>query len=286
MIRTFVPAAALALVAAAAGAQEESASSAPNPVVAIVGDKEVYLSDVEQAARNLPEQYQQMPLQMLFPQLVDRLIDLELLATEAEERDYAERDEVQPLLEQARARVLRDALIGEMVTEATTDEKVEARFEEMKGNEDFAVEEVHARHILLETEEAADEVIAELDDGADFAEVAKESSTGPSAEDGGDLGYFRREQMVPEFAEAAFAMEPGTHSSTPVQSQFGFHVIEVLDKRTTEPTLDESAPEIRQELAQEVVAELVGELRGEVEIERFNMDGTPASEGEGAPPVE
>ncbi len=111
--------------------------------------------------------------------------------------------------------------------------------------------------------------------GADFAELAKEKSTGPSGPQGGDLGYFKKGQMVPEFGDAAFAMEVGSTSPEPVKTQFGFHVIKVEDKRTVEPTFEESEPQIRQEVARTIVTDLVEELREGAKIERFNMDGTP-----------
>ena len=98
----------------------------------------------------------------------------------------------------------------------------------------------------------------------------------PSArENGGDLGFFRREQMVPEFTEAAFALQPGQRTEKPVQTQFGWHVIEVVERRTGTPTFDETQPRLRQELAREIVIALVADLRGDAAIQRFNLDGSP-----------
>ena len=126
------------------------------------------------------------------------------------------------------------------------------------------------------SEEEAAEVITELAGGAEFESIARERSVDPSARsNSGDLGFFRREQMVPEFAEAAFALQPGEHTEKPVKSQFGWHVIEVLDRRTGTPTFEETEPRLRQELAREVVMALVADLRADAEIERFNLDGSP-----------
>jgi peptidyl-prolyl cis-trans isomerase C len=267
-------------------------AQAEDPVVATVDGTEIHRSEVEAAARSLPEQYRQMPLEMLYGVLLDRVIDFRLLANQAEELDLQADEEVQVALARARADVLRDALIQQKIEDGTTEAALQERYEQLKETEDFAREEVHARHILLETEEEARAVIEQLEGGAEFATVAQEKSIGPSAATGGDLGYFTRQQMVPEFAEAAFAMEAGETSSEPVQTQFGWHVIAVLDKRTTEPSFEESEPQLRQDVAREIVNELVAELRADAEIERFNLDGTPMpapaegeGQGEGQPPA-
>ncbi len=270
-------------------AQEQAAQeqTAEDPVVALVAGEEIRRSDIEAAAQGLPEQYRQMPLPTLYPVLLDRVIDFKLLTNEAERLELGEQAEVQEALERARGEVLRNALVQQRIEEATTPEKLQARYEELRQAEDFAEEEVHARHILLETQEEAQEVIEQLQGGADFAEVAQEKSTGPSADTGGDLGYFRRGQMVPEFAEAAFAMEPGAISQEPVQTQFGWHVIKVEDKRTAEPSLEELEPQLRQEVAREVVTGMIQDLREGAEIERFALDGSPLPEpGAGEAPAE
>jgi peptidyl-prolyl cis-trans isomerase C len=266
-------------------AQDEAA--AENPVVAVVNGNEIHMTDVEFVARSLPEQMRQMPLPQLFPMLLDRVIDFQLLSAEAEKQDFAEDEQVQAALDRARASELRDAMLQQKFDEATTVEALQKRYNEMKEQEGFSYEEVHARHILLASEDEAKEVIEALDGGADFAALAKEKSTGPSGPQGGDLGYFKKDQMVPEFGNAAFGMEVGATSSEPVQTQFGYHVIKVEDKRTVEPTMDETAPQLRQEVAREIVTALVTELREDAEIERFNMDGSPVpeapAEGEAAP---
>lgn len=257
----------------AAHAQEPGPSE--DPVVAVVDGAEVHRSDVEAVARALPEQYRQVPLPQMYGMLLDRAIDFRLLANAAEGQDLADDPDVQAALAKARANVLRDAYIRQQIDEGTTPEKLQARYDEIKDDEDFTQPEVHARHILLGSEDEAKQVITELDGGADFAALAEERSVGPSAPNGGDLGYFRRGQMVPEFAEAAFALEPGKYTEEPVQTQFGWHVIEVLDRRTGAPSFEETEPRLRQELAREIVTALVADLRDDAEIERFNLDGSP-----------
>ena len=259
-------------------AQQPSADE--DAVVAIVDGVAVHRSELEDVARGLPEQFRQMPLQALYGILLDRVIDFRLLANEAERLEVADDPAVEAALARARADVLRDALVQQRIREETTTDKLRERYEGLKQSEDFAKEEVHARHILTESEEEAKAVIEELQGGADFAALAAERSVGPSAQGGGDLGFFRREQMVPEFAEAAFALQPGEITTEPVQTQFGWHVIDVVERRNVEPTYDETAPQLRQELAREIVTALVEDLRGDAEIERFNMDGSPMQEPE------
>jgi peptidyl-prolyl cis-trans isomerase C len=232
-------------------------------------------------AQSLPEQMRQVPLEQLYPMLLDRVIDFKLIEVEAEKQNIGDDPDVQPALAQARANVLRDAILRKKVDQGSTEEALKAQYEEMKKAEDFSYEEVHARHILLASEDDAKAVIAELEGGADFAELAKEKSTGPSGPQGGDLGYFKKGQMVPEFGDAAFAMDVGSTSAEPVKTQFGFHVIKVEDKRTVEPTFEESEPQVRQEVAREIVTGLVEDLREGAEIKRFNMDGTPMVMNEG-----
>jgi peptidyl-prolyl cis-trans isomerase C len=249
-----------------------------NPVVATVDGAPVHRAEVEAAARSLPDQMRQMPMQMLYGVLLDRVIDFRLLANEAERQKVGDDPAVGPALAQARAAVLREFLIQRTIEAGLTDEKLRARYEEKKAQDGFVREEVHARHILVPTEDEAKAVIEKLQGGADFAAVAQEHSTGPSGPGGGDLGFISREQVVPEFAEAAFALNAGETSQEPVQTQFGWHVIDVLERRSVEPTYDETAPQLRQELAREIVMALVEDLRSDAEIERFNMDGSPMQE--------
>ena len=269
------------------GHAQQQADVAQDPVVAVVDGTEVRRSDVEEVARALPEQYRQVPLPQIYGMLLDRAIDFRLLANAAKEQDLADEPAVQAALEKARSEVLRDAYIRQLIEQGTTDDKLRARYDQLKEAEGFSQEEVHARHILVGSEKEAEEVIAELEGGAEFAALAEERSIGPSGPQGGDLGFFRREQMVPEFAEAAFALEPGEYTKEPVQTQFGWHVIEVLDRRMGTPSFEETEPRLRQELAREIVTALVADLRHDAEIERFNLDGSPmptAPEGQpGAP---
>jgi len=270
--------AAIGLVALTTTAFAQEQAGADDTVVATINGTEIFRTDIEFAAQALPEQMRQVPMEQIYPMLLDRVIDFKLLEVAAEDQKLGDDPEIQPALAQARANVLRDAMLRKTIDARTTDEALQTQYEELKAGEGFSYEEVHARHILLASEEDAKAVITDLEGGADFAELAKEKSTGPSGPQGGDLGYFKQGQMVPEFGDAAFTMEIGSTSAEPVKTQFGFHVIKVEDKRKVEPTFEETEPQIRQEVARTVVTELVAELQ----IERFNMDGSPFTGDEGA----
>lgn len=274
--------AAIGLVALTTTAFAQEQAGADDTVVATINGTEIFRTDIEFAAQALPEQMRQVPMEQIYPMLLDRVIDFKLLEVAAEDQKLGDDPEIQPALAQARANVLRDAMLRKTIDARTTDEALQTQYEELKAGEGFSYEEVHARHILLASEEDAKAVITDLEGGADFAELAKEKSTGPSGPQGGDLGYFKQGQMVPEFGDAAFTMEIGSTSAEPVKTQFGFHVIKVEDKRKVEPTFEETEPQIRQEVARTVVTELVAELREGAEIERFNMDGSPFTDDEGA----
>jgi peptidyl-prolyl cis-trans isomerase C len=247
-----------------------------DPVVAVVNDAEIHKSDLDAAYQSLPEQYRQMPLEAIYDPLLERVIDSRLLLAEAEKRDIAKDPEVQAEIAQARDNVVRDNLVEQAIDKGATPERVRAAYDAMKSQPGFAFEEVHARHILVADEAEAKEIIKQLQGGADFAALAKEKSTDPSAQNNaGDLGYFRREMMVPEFAEVAFTLEPGAISKEPVKTQFGWHVIKVEDRRQTVPTFEEKEPELKEQISREIVNALLTDVRSGAKVERFNLDGTP-----------
>jgi peptidyl-prolyl cis-trans isomerase C len=274
--------AALAVLALVGPARAQDAAA--DPVVATVNGAQIHKSDVEAAYETLPQQYRQMPLEAIFEPLLDRVIDSRLLLAEADERNLAEEPEVQAEIEQARENVLRDSLVEQAIEQGTSEERLRAAYDSMKSQPGFASEETRASHILLASEAEAQEVLKQLEGGADFAALAKEKSTDPSAKtNAGDLGYFKRDQMVPEFAEAAFTIEPGTVGKAPVKSQFGWHVIRVEDRRQTVPSFEEKQPELREQLAREIVTALLTDVREGASIERFNLDGTPKAAAPAAP---
>lgn len=251
-----------------------SASAQDDPIVAIVDTTEFRLSDLQESYLDLPEQFRQMPIEAIFDPLLDRLIDGHLLLQAAEAADIAAEPEVQGAIERARADVLRQTMIERAVAKATDDGALATAYAELQAEPDFAVEQVTARHILVATEAEALEVIAALDGGADFAELARERSTDPAASTGGELGTFRRGAMVPPFENAAFALEPGTYSAEPVATQFGFHVIFVEAKEAIEPSFAEVEDELRADLTRVAIEGLLEDVRENAEVQRFQIDGS------------
>ena len=244
-----------------------SAAAAEDPVVAVVDGVPVPKSALERAYEELPEQYRQLPKEALMRPLLERVIEDELLRREAERRGLDRDPAVVAEIERTRARVLRNALLARIIEQATDAEALRRRYEERVRDPAAKVVEARLRHVLLADEASAREVIAELDRGADFAELARRRSTGPSGPKGGDLGWVRREQLVPEFAAAAFALEPGRYTREPVKSRFGWHVILMEDRREAVPTFEELEGELRQELAREAIEAELERLRAAARIE-------------------
>jgi peptidyl-prolyl cis-trans isomerase C len=247
-----------------------------DPVVAKVNGSEILKSEVEAAHQTLPDQYKQMPLPMIYQPLLERLIDGRLLAEEAAKRDLESNPAAMAVVERAKADALRDFMLEQAIVEGSTPDRLKAAYDALKAQPGFSAPEVHARHILVPTEDQAKQVIGELDGGGDFTELAKQRSTDPSAKsNAGDLGFFKQEAMVPEFSQAAFAMAPGTYSKAPVKSQFGWHVIRVEERREVTPSFEEKRPELQEQVARDIVTALLEGVRKDAAVERFNLDGTP-----------
>ncbi len=274
----------LSIVPLAADAQEPP--EAADPIVARVDGVAIHMSEVIEYAATLPPQYRQAPFDQIFPYLVQRMIDLVLLDKAAEANGLSEDEEVQARVAQLTVTVVREVYLERLVVAEVDEAAVQARYQTYL-EENPPSEEIRARHILMESEETAREIIVALDEGAGFAELAQERSTGPSAPQGGDLGYFMASQMVPAFSDAALAMEVGSYSKDPVQTEFGWHVILVEDRRTQAPTpFDEMAPELRQELQGAAVEAHLAGLREEAAIEVIEPEPEEAKEAEGAEETE
>lgn len=251
-------------------------------VVANVNGLEIFRADIEEARLRLPERFNDVPLEAVYGLLVNSLIDSKLVAGEARKINLDKDPDFRKQLARIEEQVLERAFLTAYINKRITDQALAERYEEMVRQ--VAVkEEINARHILLETEAQAREVIAELKGGADFAELAKSRSKGPSGAEGGDLGFFGEGQMVPAFSDAAFALKPGDMTEEPVQTQFGWHVIKVEDRRTVQPpTLEESEQDLRLALSREIGAAFLQELRKSATVERFNLDGTPLKDDDAA----
>jgi peptidyl-prolyl cis-trans isomerase C len=257
-------------VKSATSMADEKSEDAPKPdskLLAKVNDTEITQADLETLYSSLPQQYRQAPMELLKDQLLDQLISMEVISQAAEAEGFGDQKEFNDRLDSVRTQLMQEYYIKNKIEELVTDEAVRAEYDKEVA-EFKPAQEVHARHILLKNTEEASDVIKLIEDGGDFAELAKEYSTGPSGPNGGDLGYFTKERMVPEFATAAFEMEPGEHSKEPVKTQFGFHVIKVEDKRDTQPpAFEDREAEIRGSLTNTSVNKLIEDLKSAAVIE-------------------
>jgi len=190
-----------------------------NPVLAKVNGAEIRQSDLTLAEEELGPSLAQMDPATKRENVLAFLIDMKIVAKAAEAKKIEDRDDFKARLAFTRGRLLMDNLLAAEGKAATTDEAMKKVYEDA-AKQIEGEQEVHARHILVETEDEAKAIEAELKKGADFAELAKKKSKDPGASDGGDLGFFTKDQMVPEFSAVAFALEPGKISD-PVKSQFG-----------------------------------------------------------------
>ena len=267
---TSMIAAALAAVLLATPALAQDATAAasltPDTVVATVGGEPITEADISFAAEDLQQELAQMPAEQRKPFLVTVLIDMKVMAMAAREADLDETELFQRRLAYLEDRALRRAYFAEKIATAVTPEAVQGAYDAFVASFE-GQEEVRARHILLATEEEALVVKAELEGGRDFAELAREKSTDPSAQqNGGDLGFFSRGMMVPPFEAAAFVLEVGA-TSEPVQSDFGWHVIKVEDKRAGQPpSLEQIAPQLQQQVMFDTFGSAVAALKEGVEV--------------------
>lgn len=275
-VRLFNLSTVILLLGCAVAHAQGTASPAPaDPVVAKVDGQPIHLSDLKDAAQALPANLQGLPQQTLYPMLLDQMIDSRALVSEAHKSGLDKDPAVQRQVQAAEDRALQSAVLNKEVTPSVTDEAVRARYDkEVAGKR--GEEEVHARHILVDSEAEAKKIIGQIKGGADFAALAKQYSKDPgAAQQGGDLGFFKKDEMVPEFANAAFALQPGQTSQEPVHSQFGWHVIQVVERRRAEPaSFEQARDELRQKMIQEGVQKAVAKARAAASVEKFNLDGS------------
>lgn len=239
----------------------------PATVIGTVAGEEITEQDIRYTLQDLEDQLGQVPAEQQRFAALMALIDIKLLANRADEEGFDDTDAFTKRMDFLRDRALHNSFFESQVVDTITDEEVRARYDQEVAATP-PTNETSARHILVETEETAREIIAELEAGADFAELAQEKSTGPSGPQGGDLGYFGPGRMVPEFEAAANALNVGQVSPEPVQTQFGWHVIKVEDRRPVQPpAFDQVQAQIRSVVLREKYFELMSGLREANEIE-------------------
>jgi peptidyl-prolyl cis-trans isomerase C len=254
-----------------------AAAPTKSPVVAKVDGTPIYQSEVDAFVNDLGEQAKsQMSPADLQARVVDRLIDIKLADEKAMAAKFDQDPAIAQRIRMGQMTMVADAYLEKNARALINDDVLKAKYDELV-KQVTPPQEVHARHILVKTEAEAKDIIAQLKKGADFEKLAKEKSTDPgSGESGGDLGYFTKDKMVPEFADAAFKMDAGKVSDTPVHSQYGWHVIQVLDKRSQPlPGMDQVKPQLTNLVLQDEERKVVEDLHKSAKIERFNPDGTP-----------
>lgn len=255
-----------------------------DPVVATVDGQPIHLSDLETAQQSLPQQYRNIPLANVFPALLDRMISSKLVELDGRKNKVTDDPEFKKRLAFVEDQVIQDFWLKKQIAEKVTPEKIKQAYDE-KLKSLPAEEEVHARHILVATEPEAKAIIADLKKGTPFDKLAKEKSTDKaSGAEGGDLGWFKKTDMVKEFADAAFALKKGALSDSPIKTQFGYHVIQVEDRRQAPPpSLDEMSDQIRQDLERDMVTAMLNQLRAGAKIDKFNIDGSVPAPASTAP---
>ena len=240
-----------ATLATTALAQDATADT----VVATVGDTKITLGEVLIARQNLPQQYAQFPNELLFDGLVDQLIQQQLLSDALE----TEPREIDLILTNERRSLRAAEVITAISSTSVTEADVQAAYDERYANAE-EIPEFRASHLLVETQEEAAAAKARIDEGAAFADVARDVSTGPTGPNGGDLGWFGAGAMVPEFEDQITSLEIGGVSE-PFETQFGWHVATLIEKRAQpQPTLDQVAREIAAELQEAAITARLEEL--------------------------
>lgn len=246
------------------GASGLVVAQSDSPTIATVNGEAI--SEIQRETQS--EQFSARGQEANDEQVLEELISLELMRQEAIKQGLDKSPKMAAEMKIMEGRVLANALLNEFTaTIDTSDEVLQAEYDKQVAEAN--VEEFNASHILLEDEDKAKEVIDELDDGADFAKAAEKYSTGPSGPNGGDLGWFEFGTMVPEFSAAAAELEIGKYTAEPVKTEFGYHIIKLVDKRAVAPQPFESVKDqVRAILMRTKVAEFVDGLHDAAEIER------------------
>ena len=244
--------------------------------VATVNGTEIQLKEILDLIEQLPEEYQNQPLTNYFDQMVDEVINTKLAAEAGQKSALSGDPKVIAAMRIAAQKVLAENWLRTELAKSVTEEAIEKAYDAYVADT-ASREEVKASHILLADEQTAISAIQKLKDGADFSELAQEISTGPSGPNGGDLGYFGRGAMVPVFEQAAFELEIGSFTSSPVQSQFGWHVIKLFDKRISEaPSQEDMSQQLIQNITKLSFARIIETLRADAEIEKTSLSDIQA----------
>jgi peptidyl-prolyl cis-trans isomerase C len=265
-------------------AAAEKTPSADDPVVAKVDGKTVLRSDVLDFIKTLPPQMQQVDPKQIFPMALEQVISGKIVDEKAMAEGLANDAEVQKRLAEAKVQIIRATYAEKAVEKEFSADKVKKAYDDMVAQMP-KVDEVKASHILVDDEAKAKEIIGKLKGGAKFEDLAKEFSKDQSnSASGGDLGFFGQSDMVKEFSDAAFKLNPNEFSQEPVKTQFGFHVIKVTDKRVRPaPNLDDIKTQLEGQVRRDILNGLVETWRKGSVVEQFDWDGNPLPKAEEKP---
>jgi peptidyl-prolyl cis-trans isomerase C len=253
---------------AAPAAETPAVPQDPATVVATLNGEPITLADLDTMAADFGDALAQFQPEERTQALIDAVVNLRLMYRQAETMGLDQDPAFQAQMELLRQRALQNAYVQQVVADQITEEAIRARYDQEVAQMALP-EQVHARHILVNTEAEALDIITQLNAGADFATLAAQRSidTGTGAQ-GGDLGWFAEGEMIQEFEDAAFAIEPGTVGQVPVQTQFGWHVIKVDERRTQPaPDYEENKELIRQIIFREAYLDEASRLRATADIQ-------------------
>ena len=274
LFQTMFVAAGFALLAGGGGALAQST------VLATVNGVEITEQDIAFARAEIGEQIASMPAGQRRSNLLLYIIENQILATASQSEMLNEGPDVEALMKYYRRRAMHDLYYQRKIRDAVSEPEARALYDAQVAKI-IPKTEVRARHILVKTEAEALEIIERLGRGTDFAELAQEKSIGPSGAEGGDLGYFSREKMLPEFSAVAFNLEKGEFSE-PVKTRFGWHVIKQEDKRESKPpAFDEVKDGLLSEMVRRKAVEVISGLRKAAKIDILDPDLKQALEAAG-----
>lgn len=252
-------------------------------VLATVNGSSIIEEDVTAALSTIPANLLQGRDAQVKASLVDQLVERELVMQDADKKNILSNPDFKKLHEDMTRNLAYNFMTAKAAEESVTEEALKAEYE--KNKESYVYQTIKARHILLETAEEAQAVIKDLDSGKDFAELAKEKSTGPTGPNGGDLGWFKANDMVPAFSQAAFALADAAYSKEPVQTQFGFHVILREQSQSNVATLDMVRQPLTQNMQNIAIQNYLTELKKSAKIDVVKKAAT-ATETPAQPAVQ
>ena len=269
MQKKYIISASAVVVLAVVAAFSFKACAGANTVAARVNGEVITVDEIKKAYEANPQIMEQVPFEEFYAKAVDVFVNGKLLYQAATQAKVEDTESYKDQLKSASEDIARKVYLEQIVEGKVNDAAIKDFYENQYLKNFESKKEVKAKHILVDDEATAKEVIQKLDKGGDFDKLAKEYS-----KDQADLGYFTEDIMVPEFSKAAFAMEKGTYSKEPVKTQFGWHVILVEDARNAEPLPQKDIePQIRNLLTQQAIAETFDGLSGNAQIEKFDIRG-------------